>query len=374
MNKKALILFSLLAVLTLTGAGCLQFGGAAAGPLGIFRSQDKGETWLPAMAYPTVKGTASISGVKVYRIFEDPSDPNAMYLGTRGQGLFYSYDNGDSWRSVPFMNGKFIYGLSIEPRNKCVIYLSDGPHIYKSSDCARSWDIVYTEERPDQRIVAIANGFDLPDGKAGEVGTIYAALLGGDILKSADGGKSWRVVKRFDFFLQHITTDPFNPRRVFVASYRNGFFRSDDGGENWTDLSAGLEAFSESKNFYRLILNPGKKSSLFWVSKYGILRSDDAGDSWKALSLITPPGSVNIYGFAINGKKQNEMYYTGTILGDKNVHVRSTFYKSVDNGKNWVTKKLPTNTIPMFIRIHPEKDSMMFMGFTSLDAQTQLTF
>lgn len=367
MSKKILVLFSLIAGLTLTGAGCLQFGATAAGPMGIFRSQDKGESWIAAMAYPTVKGVGSIAGVKVYRIFEDPSDNNAMYLGTRGQGLYYSYDNGDSWRTVPFFNGKFIYGLAVDPHNKCVIYVSDGPVIYKTVDCTRTWNIVYTEERPDQRIVSIAAGFE-------ENSNIYAALLGGDILKSNDGGKSWRVVKRFGFFLQQIMTDPFNPRRVFVASYRNGLYRSDDNGENWTDVSKGLESFSESVNFYRLILNPGQKDSLFWISKYGILRSDDAGDTWNALQLITPPGSVNIYGFAINAKNQKEMYYTGTILGEKNAHVRSTFYKSVDNGKNWVTKKLPTNTIPMSIRIHPDKDSVLFMGFTSLEPQSQLTY
>jgi hypothetical protein len=61
------------------------------------------------------------------------------------------------------------------------------------------------------------------------------------------------------------------------------------------------------------------------------------------------------------------MYYTGTILGEKNVHVRSTFYKSVDGGKNWVTKKLPTNTIPVGLLINSEKDSIVSMGFAVLN-------
>jgi hypothetical protein len=112
------------------------------------------------------------------------------------------------------------------------------------------------------------------------------------------------------------------------------------------------------------VLHPSKANTIFWISKYGILRSEDAGASWQELHLITPPGTVNIYGFAINPTNENELYYTGTILGEKNAHVRSTFYKSVDGGRSWTTKKLPTNTIPVAIYIHPLKPEIVFMAFT----------
>lgn len=361
------IIFSLCAVIILTGAGCLQFSSKTQGVMGMFKSVDKGENWLATTSYPTTKGVQSIAGLKIYRIFEDPSDVNAIYLGTRSQGLFYTYNNGESWQFVSGLGNKFIYALAVDPKDKCNIYVSDGQHILKTTDCSRTWNVVYTEERPEQRIVSISID---PSSDA----SVYAAILGGDILKSKDSGRSWRVVKRFNFNLQHIVVDSNMSKRVYVASHRNGLHRSDDGGENWVDLNEGLNGFSDSKNFYRLILNPAQADSLFWVSKYGILRSDDLGVSWTALSLITPPGSVNIYGFAINPKNQKEMYYTGTILGDGNAHIRSTFYKTMDGGVNWVTKKLPTNTIPSALRIHPEQTSMLFMGFTALEANVQLSF
>ena len=367
MFKRLFPLFSIAAVLVLGGAGCIQMGASSAGPMGIFRSGDKGETWAPAVAMPTVKGVMSLSGLKVYRLFEDPSDVNAIYLGTRGQGLYYTYDNGDSWRSVSFMANKFIYALAVDPKDKCTIYVSDGQHIFKTLDCTRTWGIVYTEERPDQRVVSISIAKD-------DKGSVYAAVLGGDILKSEDAGRSWRAVKRFGFTLQQVSADPNTPAKIYVAAHRNGLYRSENSGTDWTELNEGFKNYSESQNFYRLILNPGKKDSLFWISKYGIIRSDDSGASWTDLKLITPPGSVNIYGFAINPKNQNEMYYTGTILGEKNSHIRSTFYKSVDGGRNWVTKKMPTNTIPAVMRIHPENTGMVFLGFTALEPNTQISF
>lgn len=360
MKKKLRVIFLLIATMLLTGAGCIQFGNAVQGPMGMFRSDDKGESWKAITSYPTPQGVKSIAGLKVYRVFTDPSDPNALYVGTRGQGLFYTYNNGDSWQSVPQMDGKFIYGLAVDPSNKCIIYASDGPYIYKTVDCTRSWDLVYTEERPTQRVVSLAIESSNPK-------IIYGAILGGDILLSADSGNSWRMIKRFDFDLQYLEADPFVPKRIYVASYRNGLFRSDDGGNTWHDLSAGLDNFNDSRNFYRLVLHPAKKDNLFWISRYGILYSYDAGVTWSELHLLTPPGSVNIYAFALNPADDREMYYTGTILGEKSTHIRSTFYKSVGGGKSWVTKGLPTNTIPVALRIHPKQNNIIFMGFTVAD-------
>jgi len=360
--KKYFIFFTtVLTFLMVTGAGCLQFGPTTVqGPMGTFQSIDKGETWKQIVAYPTASGVKSIAGVKVYRMHTDPSDPNAIYLTTRGQGLFYTYDNGQTWQFSAPMAGKFIYGLAVDPKDKCTVYASDGQHIFKTEDCLRSWQLVYTEERVGQHFVALAVDY-------GKSNIIYGAEIGGDVLISNDSGKSWRAIHRLGFQLQHLVADSFKPGRIYVASYENGLHRSDDSGANWIDLSAGINNFSDADQFYRLVMNYGKKDSLFWLSTYGILRSDDAGVTWTDLKLITPPGSVNIYGFDISAKNQNEMYYTGTILGEKSEHVRSTFYKTTDGGKNWITKKLPTNTIPVGILINPKDSNILTMSFTVLD-------
>jgi photosystem II stability/assembly factor-like uncharacterized protein len=255
---------------------------------------------------------------------------------------------------------KFIYGVTVDPKDKCTIYVTDGANIYKTTDCSRSWQTVYVESRPTERIVALAIDY-------GNSQTLYTALRGGDILVSSDGGGSWQPVKRLPFQVEYLASDPLMPRRIYVASYDQGLVRSDDGGVTWKDLRAPLEKFTDNKMFHRLVLHPSRVNSVFWVSKYGILRSDDAGVNWQEIRLITPPGSVSIYAFGINPKDENELYYTGTILGENNAPVRSTFYKSVDGGKTWTTKKLPTNTIPVAFYVHPDKPEMIFMGFTLLN-------
>jgi photosystem II stability/assembly factor-like uncharacterized protein len=295
----------------------------------------------------------------VYRIFTDPSDPKALYMSTRGQGLFYSYDSGETWTASSFWNGKFIYAFTVDPKDKCTIYVSDGPHIYKTTDCQRSWQLLFTEERPSQRFVALA--IDYSDSRI-----VYGAEIGGDLFRSKDSGNSWRIIKNFNFELRDFVLDRFNPERLYAASYAQGLYRSDDTGASWEDISAGFANFSGSTSFYRLILNPTEKNALFWISKYGILRSSDAGATWSELKLLTPPGSVNIYGFAINPQNLSEIYYTGTILNDSNVNVRSTLYKTIDGGANWVTKKLPSNAIPTDLLMSKDNGKKIYLGFTTL--------
>lgn len=356
MIKKYLILFLIISSIALLGAGCISFKKTSeAGPMGVFKSLDKGEEWKLASNLPTTDGLKSISGIRSYRLFDDPSDPNAYYLGSRGQGLYYTYDNGNTWQAVNYMNKKFIYALAVNPKNKCVIYVSDGPSIFKTEDCSRSFIRVFSEQRAEEKLAAL----DIDPSN----GYIYGAETGGDIIVSRDGGGSWQVLKRFDTALSDLIVDKQVPNRIYVASKSRGLYRSDDGGANWTYLYEGLKKFKDSTVFYRFQINPSEANSIFWISKYGILKSNDAGTSWNDLKLLTPPGAVRIYGFAVNPKNQNELYYTGTMLGEKNVHMGSTFYKSVDGGITWVTKKLPTNTIPVAIKVHPINDSTVFMAF-----------
>lgn len=358
MLRRYFTIFAVLSLFTLTGAGCVSTSGAVTGPMGMYRSSDKGENWQTIAAFPSVKGVLSISGLKVFRYYLDPSDHNAIYLTTRGQGLYYSYNNGDSWQTVPALANTFLYGVAINPQDKCTIYVADSGKIYKTDDCMRTWKTVYIEQRTSERFTSLV--IDTKDNKI-----VYATQLNGDLLVSHDSGKSWSTLARLSRTLQYMMSDPLAPGRLYLATYRDGLMRSDDQGKSWVDLGDGLKNISGGKDFYRLVLNAGQKDSIFWIAKYGILRSDDAGKTWTVINLITPPGSVNIYAFAINPANQKEIYYTGTILGEKNTHVRSTFYKSTDGGVNWVTKKLPTNTVPGLMFLHPDNPKMLFIGFTT---------
>jgi photosystem II stability/assembly factor-like uncharacterized protein len=189
----------MLVMLTVTGQGCVlnSKSSNSATSLGVFRSPDKGEAWKDSNSLPASKSDLkNLNGIKVYRLFNDPSDPDALYLTTRGQGMFYSYDKGESWQEVSFFAKKFLYTVAVDPKNKCILYANDEGSVYKSTDCSRTWTVVYTEVRQSMEVQSVAVDY-------GNSQLLYIAVGGvakenGDILVSSDAGKSWQAVKTLD--------------------------------------------------------------------------------------------------------------------------------------------------------------------------------
>jgi len=339
------------------GQGCIGAstsgdGYQTSGPAGMYISTDKGEAWQPIVSYPTSDGVQSLAGVSVSKIVSDPHDNQTLYWLSRANGMFFTIDSGKTWQRVrgPLSTG-FVYDLAIHPEDSCTMYGSNGTYIYKSEDCARTWVEVYRESRADVSIKSIAFHQFAPF-------QIFVGSSNGDVLVSSDLGSSWSLSKRFGKYISGIFPDPGHADRMYVTTKSSGLYRTDDAGASWKDMSAGLSGYPGSLEYRRFLLHPNKANTLYWISTYGILISADAGETWSPMSLITPPGSVQIYSFGINPKNDNEIYYTATIPS------RSTFYRSIDGGQNWITRQLPTGQIPTVLYVHPEQTNWVYLGFT----------
>ncbi|MBI2437125.1 MAG: hypothetical protein HYV41_05330, partial [Candidatus Magasanikbacteria bacterium] len=189
----------LLAVLVFMGQGCILLGGNntnTSGPAGMFVSTDKGENWQPISSMPTTDGVKSLSGVSVFKLIEDINDSKALYWASRQHGLYYSFDDGKSWRQADseFKAG-FVRAIAVHPKDKCKIYASNGRQVFKTDDCMRSWTEVFFEARPSDSITSLS--FD-PFSSS----TIYLTENNGDMLKSVDEGTSWAVAYRFGGYVR----------------------------------------------------------------------------------------------------------------------------------------------------------------------------
>lgn len=342
------------AVLLFGGAGCISFGDAptTSGPAGMFVSTDKGENWQAISRLATAQGVQDLSGVSVYRIFTDPQDPKALYWASRAHGYFYSYDEGRTWHQPlgDFRTG-FVYSIAVHPANRCVLFVTDGTRVMRTDDCSRSWTEVYRESRLDTKITSLVFNHFRPH-------QIFMAESNGDFIKSLDSGISWDVVHRFESEIVQSNIDPFREGTWYVATRNDGLYRSEDKGETWTSLASTFRDFPGALEYRRFVVHPKKNGLLYWISTYGILVSRDQGDTWTSLELITPPGSAQIYGFAVNPDNDKEIYYTATING------RSTFYKTISGGPPWITKKMPSGQYPTVLHVRPDNESLLYMGFT----------
>ena len=351
--RTRLVALAALSALLFLGGGCITFKGSAKkADGGLYFTSDRGEKWAPRGAIPTTTGQKQTLGNTNIRMFvQDPQDGKALYAGTDSEGAYYTWDGGSSWFPLgqPFA-GAPVDAIAVHPKEKCALFVAAGKKVFRSSDCTRSWQ----SSDFDVTVSALAIDTTSPS-------TLYAGNTKGDILKSTDGGKSWRAIHRLDNRIERILIAPpagsgAKPM-IYVATKSAGIYRSPDEGTTWSDLRRGLEEFPAAFEHRSLILAPETPGTLLYASKYGILRSVDAGVTWQALTLITAPGTVDISSIAVNPKEGDEIVYATS----------STFYKSSDGGRNWVSKKLPTSRIASVLYVDQADGKAIWMGTRKIE-------
>jgi len=348
MRSRSLFLAVPLAALVLLGQGC---GGSAAptGPDGgIFRTTDGGDTWAQLKVINLGVKQASIADMGIVTMALDPQDGKTVYAGTVENGVIYSLDDGASWAQAPApMNAGRIQAMIVDPKDKCTVYATVLNQIMKTTTCSRDWTRVYFDPRTDKSFTTLAVDWYNPQ-------IIYAGTSDGDILRSDNGGSSWRVVDRLDAVrINQLALDPRDSRIVYAATAGSGLLKTADGGQNWTNIRKEFDPYDSSKRVNLVVLDPNNAGRVFTVSKYGLLISDDGGATWTDLKLPTPPGSVDIKAFAVDPKDPKHLVYATT----------KAVIWSTDSGQTWTTKKLPTNrgaAMLMYDGVSPKAN--LFLG------------
>ncbi len=85
---------------------------------------------------------------------------------------------------------------------------------------------------------------DPPDTRSLAVdraGTIYANVHVGGVVRSTDGGRSWRPTLDIEADVHQVLAHPDRPGHVFAAS-AVGLETTEDGGETWRTVTDGLHA------------------------------------------------------------------------------------------------------------------------------------
>lgn len=341
--------------LILIGAGC--GGGGNQADRGVFRSADKGETWVSASAVlNTTPDQQSLhQGVDVLRIVQDPADDDVLYATTRSNGLWFTHDAGKSWdhpRDERLASGR-IFGFQIHPTQPCTLFVSTGNTLLKSTTCARSWVQVHKTGSFDDgldTITDVAVNIQRPT-------ELYLGTLSGNVLKSEDNGVSWRSVHRErNARVKQVLVDPFNAQTVFVAYANDGIFRTQDGGVTWDNVSPDTRDFRGSQEYSYGVFDPTTPDRILVANKYGILVTNDNGNSWEAMNLVSAPGEALIFSLAINPDNNNEIYY-GTL---------NAFYRSKNGGETWETQKVPTRRAITALMVDRSDTKVVYLGATKL--------
>ncbi len=176
----------------------------------------------------------------------------ALLAGTR-DGIFVSRDRGASWEEASEgLTEHHVRWLAYHLNDPWLAFAGTEPAaIFVSDDGAETW-----EECPAVAGLRDANGWYLPYSP--EAGCVrgfafhgsrgYAAVEQGGLLRTEDGGRSWRLAggstgdphspvlgDRIHTDVHSVTVHPSSPDLVFGPT-GGGLYASEDGGETWTEL------------------------------------------------------------------------------------------------------------------------------------------
>ena len=314
--------------------------------LGWFVTVDNGVSWQQLAAIQSAGADRpNLAGTNITGIVRDPSDPLTFYTLTDSRGLLWSYDQMKTWQQGrEFRTGK-VHSLAIDPQNNCTLYLGQGRTIYKSTDCARSWQKMYFDTRSN--IVFSALLVDRVNTQL-----VYAGNMQGEFVRSFNGGADWQTVKRFNNPVLELRSYAADPSLMYALTQSSGIYNSRDGGMEWSDWNDALKPYGGSNKYVQLALNPLDLNFILYLSDFGMLESRDGGTTWQEVQINTPRKGTKIFSVAFNPKNTDELYYT----------TANVFYYSKDSGATWSTSNLPTTAEPRMLFMDEENLPTLYLG------------
>jgi photosystem II stability/assembly factor-like uncharacterized protein len=249
-------------------------------------SHNGGSNWLAASSRPT---TASPDLNRAFQVISSPDLDNdgVVFAVPKGSDatdhILKSVDGARSWIVLRLPESGFPEAaISPDFANDQTVFVLMGQHLYKSSDGGEHWTPIGAPQPASpayNRFLRLSP--DYANDQAIFVG-VYGQ--GHGVYRSTDKGQKWTLVTEnvapavTDFDISPgYPDDPV----LFVNTYNNGIFRSDDGGATWVHLSSP----NYSPDFI-VELSPAfsQDGTLFvaanGISSGGAFRSDDRGDSW----------------------------------------------------------------------------------------------
>lgn len=289
---------------------------------GVYKSINGGRTWT-TMGLPETNHIA--------KVIIHPTNPDIVYVASMGtlytpnraRGVFKTTDGGKSWSKVLYIDENTgVIDLVVHPKNPNILYAAsyekyrhpwtfeaggEKSRLYKTINGGLHWEM-------------LKNGF--PQGKIGRIGICiyprnpailytvvenlnpkpnvivnekvatsymrdpyYDQLLGGQVYKSINDGKSWElkndtaynVSGKAAYSFNQIWVSPKNPDHLFIIS--DDFKVSTDAGKTWPGCNAKKQRlftniFGDYRTFW---IDPKDDRHMLCGSDGGLYETWDGG-------------------------------------------------------------------------------------------------
>jgi photosystem II stability/assembly factor-like uncharacterized protein len=228
------------------------------------------------------RGPANVGG-RTRAIIVDPDDPNknTWFAGSATGGIWKTTDGAENWTNLSNdLTNLSVNALAMAKSNHNIIYAGTGESfpgsaqnlgngIWKSEDRGESWSQL-ASTATDEKFGYINRLFVNPiDAKI----VIAATEMG--IFKSVDGGTTWNQVYESAGGVEDLSAFPEARDTIFAGENGKGVLRTIDGGDSWKVFSKGLSAGTRyevavspvDRNFVYTSVNISSKESHVFLSK-----------------------------------------------------------------------------------------------------------
>lgn len=250
------------------------------------------------------------NGGEITAFVQDPSDPDRLYAGSTGRGVFFSQDRGASWRITDGQLQSPVRALSVGTGSTQGVWAAAADGIYASFNHGRTWEKTATSSSlaafalsAGPRFVFAGNsnlyryngvvwalispgGGSFPSGTIFELahdrqGRLLVASLSG-LFVSSDGGISFTHLGAADFGVVRSVVEDLRSEALFVSTLGGDLFRSNPERTEWERISRALPSLALDQGFAQAL--PGGAEDLYVLTMSRILyRSSDGGLTWTAL-------------------------------------------------------------------------------------------
>jgi photosystem II stability/assembly factor-like uncharacterized protein len=255
---------------------------------------------------------------------------------------------------------QMVLGIAYAPSDPSIVYLStDTSQVWKSVDGGQSWQsknsgFVANGARsiivdPHNANIVFAAGFV---GANYHRAQKYRHRLQG-IYRSTDGGESWRLSRRTEFYKQpskgslfafdSSTSEAFRTNTVYAGSPSEGLLQSKDGGESWQSVGF------QGQNILDIEENPGRAGELYVATEDGLYSYYRGGIRKIGRGLPNRPKDIALC--------RNDPRLIYAALGEEGV------YKSVDGGLSFraTNSGLPVGVDFSVVSVSPVDSDIVFV-------------
>lgn len=261
-------------------------------------------------------------GGNVRALASDPSDPQRVYLGTADGILYRSEDGGVRWHRLD--PGFPRRGCSLDEMavdRGGVVFVGfrevqgNGGGVASSADGGRTFTVLKGVENESVRALVLAPS----DPRVIAVGTLTGVFL------SRDSGQRWkRITPKGHPDLRNIGSlafDPTDPRTLYVGTWHLGW-KTHNGGAEWVPVYRGM---IDDSHVMTLTVDRENRQTLYATACSGIYRSTEGAMRWTKI-LGIPFSSRRTRAFA-QSADDADVLLAGTTEG---------LWLSEDTGGTWL--------------------------------------